>query len=135
MANGARDWMWSEALQMLARSQRLQQQMFRPGSGAATPAWEPPVDVLETPTEVVLVAALPGVEPDCIEASIDAGELVIESRCPTGLPVKAAVVHRLELPRGRFYRRVPLPPGRYDRIDSRVQNGCLTVTLGKKASS
>jgi HSP20 family molecular chaperone IbpA len=125
--------MWSEALHMLARAERLHQQTFRPGS-AGTPAWEPPVDVLETPTEVVLVAALPGVAPDCIEASIDGGDLVIESRCQPPAAVKATVVHRMELPRGRFHRRVPLPPGRYDRIESRTENGCLTVTLGKAAS-
>ena len=103
MANSARDWMWSEALQMLARAERVQQQTFRLGSGA-TPAWEPPVDVLETPTEVVLVAALPGVDPECIEASIEGGELVIEGRREATPEVRRAVVHRLELPRGRFHR-------------------------------
>ena len=43
----SRDWMWSEALQMLAQAERLQRQVFRPqGAALRVPTWEPPVDVL-----------------------------------------------------------------------------------------
>ena len=45
----ARDWMWSEACDMLARAERMHRELFRPaGSQARQPAWEPPVDILET---------------------------------------------------------------------------------------
>ena len=45
----ARDWMWSEACEMLARAERMHRELFRPaGTQARLPAWEPPVDILET---------------------------------------------------------------------------------------
>ena len=57
-----RQWMWDEALDMLARAERLHRQLFKPApSHARRPSWEPPVDVLETDGEMVIIAALPGV--------------------------------------------------------------------------
>jgi len=48
-----RDWMWSEACEMLARAERLHRELFRPTAAPAQlPAWEPPVDILETEFEV-----------------------------------------------------------------------------------
>src|SRR5947199_3790894 len=67
-----RDWMWSEACAMLARAEGLHRELFRPvGRSAPVPAWEPPVDVLETDHEVLVLVALPGVNPDRVEAAID----------------------------------------------------------------
>ena len=72
----ARDWMWSEACEMLARAERLHREFFRPaGSAAQLPAWEPPVDVLETEREVLVLVALPGVDPEQVEAVIEDGDL------------------------------------------------------------
>ena len=61
--NDPRQWMWSEAVDMLARAERLHRQLFQPAAAPARrPSWEPPVDVLETEREVVVIAALPGVD-------------------------------------------------------------------------
>ena len=46
---------------MLARAERLHRQAFRLRSSQRVPAWEPPVDVLETGREVLVIVALPGV--------------------------------------------------------------------------
>ena len=36
----ARDWMWSEACEMLARAERMHRELFRPaGTEARLPAW------------------------------------------------------------------------------------------------
>jgi hypothetical protein len=51
-----RNWMWSEACEMLARAERLHRELFRPGS-ARVPAWEPP-SMLETEREVIALVAL-----------------------------------------------------------------------------
>ncbi len=74
----ARDWMWSEACEMLARAERMHRELFRPaGSSARQPSWEPPVDILETESAVLALVALPGVDATSVEAAIDNGELVI----------------------------------------------------------
>ena len=128
----ARDWMWSEALAMLARADRMHRDLFKPaGSRARQPAWEPPVDILETEFEVLALVALPGVDPDSVEAVIDDGELVIGGARTYPPALRTAVIHRLELPQGCFRRRVPLPAGRYGEVRRKVLNGTLIVSLLK----
>jgi HSP20 family protein len=128
----ARDWMWSEALDVLARAERMHRDLFKPvGSRARQPAWEPPVDILETEFEVLALVALPGVDADSVEAVIDNGELVIGGARTYPPALRTAVIHRLELPQGRFYRRLRLPPGRYSGVRRAVIDGCLVITLEK----
>ena len=127
----ARDWMWSEALQMLAQAERLHRQVFRPVPSARGVSWEPPVDVVETKDAVLILAALPGVDPDQVQAVIEDGTLLISGERSLPDEVKTAVIHRLELPQGRFARRIDLPPGRYDDVRSIAANGCLVIRLSK----
>jgi HSP20 family protein len=127
--NFPRYWMWSEAFEMLARAEQMHRQFFRPPSSAV--AWEPPVDVLETDRAVLVFVALPGVDIGEVKAAIDAGELIISGIRTYPAEMQTAVIHRLELPQGRFERRIPLPLGRYSAIRRSQLNGCLEVTLEK----
>ncbi len=122
-------WMWSEAIAMLARAERLHRQFFQPRHAA----WEPPVDVLEQEREVVVLLALPGVNPDHVETAIVDGSLVIAGRRVLPPELRTGIIHRLELPQGRFERRVPLPPGRYSAAQCSAVHGCLMVRLQKLA--
>jgi HSP20 family molecular chaperone IbpA len=45
--------------------------------------------------------------------------------------LQTATIHRLELPQGRFERRVRLPAGRYANVRRSMANGCLLITLEK----
>ena len=97
----ARDWMWSEACEMLARAERMHRELFRPASSQArAPAWEPPVDILETEHEVLALVALPGVDADNAQAVIEEGDLVIAGTRVLPEQLRTAVIHRLELPQG-----------------------------------
>lgn len=126
------DFMWGEALDALARAERLHRQLFQPATAPARQArWEPPVDVLETDSHLFIVAALPGVSEGAVQLAIDSGALVIAGQRAALGDLRAAVVHRMELPQGRFERRVPLPAGRYDQIERRSRDGCLIVSLRK----
>jgi HSP20 family molecular chaperone IbpA len=125
------DWMLSEAIEALARAERLHRQMFQPPSAARRPAWEPPVDVLETEQEVLILIALPGVAPDQVETVIEDGTLVVAGRRVLPPQLRTAVIHRLELPQGRFERRIPLPPGHYDAVRRAAGDGCLIISLHK----
>jgi HSP20 family molecular chaperone IbpA len=128
----ARDWMWSEACEMLARAERMHRGLFRPAdSRARQPAWEPPVDILETEFEVLALVALPGVDAEKVEAAIEDGELVIAGTRTYPPVLRTAIIHRLELPQGRFYRRLRLPAGRYSTVRRAVSDGCLLITLHK----
>ena len=132
----ARDWMWSEACEMLSRAERMHRELFRPaGTQARQPAWEPPVDILETEFEVQALVALPGVDAEKVEAVIEDGELVIAGTRIYPAALRTAIIHRLELPQGRFYRRLRLPAGRYSGVRHAVVDGCLVITLQKAGAS
>jgi HSP20 family protein len=126
----ARDWMWSEACDMLARAERMHRELFRPASRQVR-AWEPPVDILETEVEVLVLVALPGVDTEAVQAVIDDGDLVIAGTRVVPDEWRTAIIHRLELPQGRFYRRVRLPAGRYSGVRRAAIAGCLAVALQK----
>ena len=130
--DAARDWMWSEACDMLARAERMHRELFRPGATQARqPAWEPPVDILETEFEVLALVALPGVDPDNAQAVIEDGDLVITGTRVLPEQLRTATIHRLELPQGRFYRRLRLPAGRYAGVRRTAVAGCVVITLQK----
>jgi len=132
MTNEMRDWMWSEALEMLARAERLHRQAFPPPQRASRGVnWEPPIDVFETEDAVLILVALPGVDAQKVELTIQGGRLVIAGERALPGEARTAIIHRLELPQGRFEREIPLPPGRYENPRSAVTNGCLAIRLSK----
>ena len=88
---------------MLARAEGLHRELFRPIGPSAVPAWEPPVDVLETDHEVLVLVALPGVDPDRVEAAIDGNDLVFAGTRIYPSELRTAIIHRLELPQGRAH--------------------------------
>ena len=127
-------WMWSEACDMLVRAERLHGQFFGlQRSRQRAPVWAPPVDVLETDHEVLVFVALPGVVADEAQAVIEDGDLVIVGHRALPAELRTAVIHRLELPQGRFERRVRLPAGRYSDVRRAMSDGCLLVVLTKAA--
>ena len=121
---------------MLARAERLHRQFFQPARAVAQlPTWEPPVDVIETEREVLVLVALPGVDPDRVEAAIEDADLVVAGSRTLPAELANAVIHRLELPQGRFARRVRLPGGRYESIRRSAVYGCLLITLLKTGTA
>ena len=127
-----RDWMWSEALALLARAERLNREVFRPASsGTQPPAWEPPIDVLETASELLVVVALPGVDPEQVAVAIVDSDLLVAGMREVPRELSTALIHRLELPQGRFERRLRLPGGPYRDAERSMVNGCLFIRLGK----
>ncbi len=121
---------------MLARAERLHQQFFQPvRSGLRQPAWEPPVDLLETEREVLVLVALPGVDPQRVEAAIEGGDLIVGGSRVLPPEWRSAVIHRLELPQGRFERRLRLPAGRYGAVRHTTAFGCLVISLEKLEAS
>ena len=125
------DWMWSEAVAGLVRAEQLHRQFFRPLPTTHDVAWEPPVDMLELDDGVLIIVALPGIDPDQVETVIEDGSLRVSGRREHPPQLRTAIIHRLELPQGRFERYVALPPGRYAAVRRSASNGCLLISLHK----
>ena len=127
MARTAADIMWAEALGLLALADRSRREFFRP----AAAGWEPPVDVLQTESELVIIVALPGVRAEEVEIVIGSTELAIVGTRRWPAALRTAHVHRMELPHGRFERRLALPKGAYEIARRDLVDGCLTIALRK----
>ena len=126
-----RYWMWAEAVDMLDKAERMHRQFFAPAGLSRLPAWEPPADVLETEEQVLIFVALPGVSPEKIETAIEGAELVLSGTRTLPAELERAQIHRMELPQGRFLRRIKLPAGRYKDVSRTSADGCLVITLEK----
>jgi HSP20 family protein len=123
-------WMWAEACEMLEQAQRLQRQFFRVGRAVeARPRWEPPVDIVAYGPDVHVTVALPGVAPEHIEVRTDSGLLLVAAVRPLPMQQHMTAVHRLEIPYGRFERRIALPAGHYELLEQAYVNGCLLIRL------
>ncbi len=125
MPRSASDVLWADAVTTLARLDRLHRDFFRP----AAQGWEPPVDLLETENELVIIAALPGVQAAEVEIVLDGNWLAIVGMRRLPGFIQRARVHRMELPHGRFERRVAIPPGRYETTRHDLADGLLVVAL------
>lgn len=125
-------WMWSEAVDLLDRAERMQRQFFRLAGGTERPRWEPPIDVYATGDEILVEVALPGVVPGRVELVCAPDELVI--RGDRRLPVRRgdAAIQRLEIPYGRFERRLTLPSGAWALVAQEFENGCLQLLLARR---
>jgi HSP20 family molecular chaperone IbpA len=121
--------MWNEALAVIARAEHLQRQFFEPGGSAS--CWEPPVDIFETEDEFWIIAALPGVEAGELSVSIEGPILRFAGQRRLPLAARAASIHRLEIPYGRFERSMRLPAQSLTLEESDLVNGCLVIRLGK----
>ena len=117
--------MWSEALSLLAGTNDGGRDVFRlTGDG-----WEPPTDVLETEAGLVVIVALPGVRTDEMEIVIAGGFLTVRGIRRWPALDRPARAHRIELPHGRFERRLSLPQGAYQLVQREHTDGCLILTL------
>jgi HSP20 family protein len=126
--------MWAEACSMIERAEQMHRQFFQPGfAGAPRASWEPPVDVFEGERDLLIVIALPGVESQDVEIFSEPEMLRVAGVRRLPAVAQGAVIQRLEIPQGRFERRIGLPAARWELSRSTLANGCLLVTLTKQA--
>jgi HSP20 family molecular chaperone IbpA len=129
-----RSWLWAEAVDRLDRADRLQRQFFRLAarSGAEPPRWEPPVDVYSGAEQVLIEVALPGVPSDRLELVLAPGELIIRGERALPQRPPGTTLQRLEIPYGRFERRLAVGPGQWELVDRRLADGCLQLLLARR---
>jgi HSP20 family molecular chaperone IbpA len=124
--------MWSEALSMIDRAERLHRQFSTQVMGA----WEPPVDVVESGDELLVYIALPGVRADSITIGFEPGGITVSALRQFPCRSQGSHIHRIEIPYGRFERRVVLPLadpyGPLQLVEKSLADGVLQLKFRKK---
>ncbi len=130
----SRSWTWAQTVDMLDQAERLRQQFFRLASHTerAHVRWEPPVDVYASDDRILVEVALPGVPAERVELLLRSGELVIRGERQLPRRPAGTALHRLEIPYGRFERRLALGPGDWDLVDRNLADGCLQLLLARR---
>jgi HSP20 family protein len=131
---------WRVVRELMAVGERLREVVERallPSSPVALtrPAtFEPPVDVWESETEVIVEAELPGSRSGDIDLRLESGSLVLSGGLPEKAEPKGSYL-RIERPRGRFHRVVSLPVDVSGEPRATLQGGVLQVRLPKSAQT
>jgi HSP20 family molecular chaperone IbpA len=125
--------MWGDALSLLERAERMHRQYFRT-AGGSIPSWEPAVDVVEDEGSVIVQVALPGIAAPAVNVELQADGLTVSGVRSFAVP-RAAHIHRIEIPYGRFERHIPLPVQALGKAQMQLADGCLTVRFDKRKDS
>ncbi len=92
-----------------------------------------PVDLFETDESVVAKAALPGVNPDDVEVSVNDDLLTIKGTTKHEEKEEREQYLRREISYGAFSRTLPLPASvDPDKATAEYEGGVLTITLPKR---
>lgn len=99
-------------------------------------AWDPPIDVYETPARYVVTAELPGLARDQIELAVQDNRLTIRGVRPAAGPETATRhYHQVERGHGSFQRTFEfVDPVDQESIAADLRDGVLTITLPKIAT-
>lgn len=127
----ARAWMLADALEALQSAERLQKSFFRLGGPSEMPSWAPPVDMYAHEGQLGLLIAMPGVPPEGFEVSLEPTAIVVRGERAIGAigATGHGTILRMEIPYGRFERRIELPLGMYRIAGVQLEYGCLRVHL------
>jgi HSP20 family protein len=91
-----------------------------------------PIDLRETEDQYILEAALPGVNPDDIDVSVQGNQVRIQGELKQDEEQKGERYHFRERRYGQFQRTIALPNDvKPDQVACEFRNGLLTVTLPK----
>ena len=102
----------------------------RPARNAWT--YRPSVDIFDTPSALVLVADLPGADPDRIDVSVESGVLTLQAEIAPRQVDAHCVNHEYGI--GGFHRRFEVDDSiDTDNVTAEFRDGSLTVHLPKAA--
>ncbi|MFN3310898.1 MAG: Hsp20/alpha crystallin family protein [Thermomonas sp.] len=103
------------------------------GSSVVTSQWTPRVDIREEDGRFVILADLPGIDPDEVEIMMDKGILSIKGERKSEAEEHAERYSRIERRYGMFHRRFALPDSADpEAITARGYNGVLEISIPKR---
>ena len=92
----------------------------------------PALDIYQTPSEIVVKAALPGVKPEDISVDITGETLTVKGESKAEQEAKREDYLYQERRYGSFSRSVVLPNGlKSDKAEATMEDGVLTLTIPK----
>ena len=92
----------------------------------------PRIDLQETDREVRITAELPGVGLDDLEVRLEDDVLILRGEKTIERDEDRQGLQVAERVYGQFQRAIPLPYApEPDRVEARIENGVLTITLSK----
>ena len=98
--------------------------------------WVPSVDVKDNGKEIVLLADLPGIDPDKIEITASNGVLTLKGEREFSKESDESNFHRIERSYGSFYRQFALPEtANTDDISAKSNHGVLEIRIPKRSAS
>lgn len=102
-------------------------------SSVVTSQWTPAVDIREEAQRFVILADIPGVDPQAIEIHMDKGILTIKGERKAESDEEGVKTSRAERSVGIFHRRFALPDSAdADSISASGRNGVLEIAIPKK---
>jgi len=126
---------WSIFDQLQHEMNRLQpyKDKTEDNGNVVTSDWAPAVDIKEEDDKYILIADIPGVDPENIDVHMENGMLSIKGERNSELKTEHEGFKRIERKHGVFYRRFTMPEGvNPDAIDAKSNNGVLTVSIPKQ---
>jgi len=99
----------------------------------ATAEWEPAVDIKEEIDKFSIHADIPGVKPEDIEISMEAGVLTVKGTKESTAKTEKEGYKRVERTSGSFYRRFSLPDSaNNEAINAKCKYGVLEIIIPKR---
>jgi len=117
------------------RLERAYQSVF--GKGPGSPSFgarymEPPVDVYQTDTEVIVLMEIAGIHEEEIELEVDGRSMVVRGVRKAAPGRKDRVYSQMEIVNGAFQRELFLPTEvNPEQADAVYKNGLLEIVLPK----
>ena len=104
----------------------------RAQQGAATGAWYPPVDILESKDSYLIRAELPGMRNEDLKTEVNEGILTLSGERKLEEPASGVEYHRVERVTGKFSRSFHVPQTvNPDGIKATYKDGILEVQVPK----
>ncbi len=105
---------------------------WSPFEGTKELSWFPTMDISETPTDVIVKAELPGMNPNDIEVTISGDTLTIKGERKKEEEHKDENFYKIERSYGSFCRSVQLPAEVDEsKAEAIYKDGILRLTLPK----
>jgi HSP20 family protein len=99
-------------------------------------AFEPAVEVADTPEAVIVKAQVPGVPKDNIQVSMTDNAMILKGEMKEEEKKEDKNYYRREWRYGAFERTIPLPVAvQAEKVTADLKDGVLTVTLPKREAA